>query len=509
MSGAVQEIQARAHDVGARKKNFAVFSISQVRDPIKWLVRAENVGVINPIILIDAADEVLQRHNNPIDCLPSAAIGPPWGSASQLYLYLRKKIRSNAQVNATDVEMVLAWLHSRPLDFHVRKRLLKVVLLLAMRGCLSRQLDRLLEHEVVEFEEMSLKHRFQVLRCYAYNGHWDKVSTRLEVMKAMATPFESLKLRNLEYLSGWIEGGWDHLEAERQFLALAPAGVAREFKSDVTPLYDAIRDRMRFMDIRSEGDNRSSLLSRIGQAIDSKEAFSCVRLGDREGYLFTECGYFSPGDVVACERHWWGERLEVAQRSKIVKEAKEAVANADLVGIPSIQRFIRDVSLKTDSLQDTLQFRGLVSVLMGIPSVVGASTMFTETYVNTGLFGDLGTISALARRADRLIIVASVKRERVPAILRAHGDFCYVTLPTHKNTDDSESYNKGDKKLPEVYERVIEDVEGVAKPGSLVLVAGGVIGKILVDRARAKGAVVIDLGHVIDEWIRGGGGNLR
>jgi hypothetical protein len=52
-----------------------------------------------------------------------------------------------------------------------------------------------------------------------------------------------------------------------------------------------------------------------------------------------------------------------------------------------------------------------------------------------------------------------------------------------------------------VYRSILNEIDQIVVPGDLVLVAGGIIGKIFLGRARAKGAVALDLGHVVDDWI--------
>jgi hypothetical protein len=61
-------------------------------------------------------------------------------------------------------------------------------------------------------------------------------------------------------------------------------------------------------------------------------------------------------------------------------------------------------------------------------------------------------------------------------------------------------YERGEDILPNIYPRIALELEEAVTPGTLVLMAGGLVGKILAGKARAKGGVVLDIGHVVDDW---------
>jgi hypothetical protein len=58
----------------------------------------------------------------------------------------------------------------------------------------------------------------------------------------------------------------------------------------------------------------------------------------------------------------------------------------------------------------------------------------------------------------------------------------------------------GDEAAPlcEIYPEIVERVRASSRPGTLVLVGAGIIGKILVDEARQCGAVALDVGSLLD-----------
>lgn len=62
--------------------------------------------------------------------------------------------------------------------------------------------------------------------------------------------------------------------------------------------------------------------------------------------------------------------------------------------------------------------------------------------------------------------------------------------------------------MPFIYDTILAGLDDVG-PGDLVLIAGGIVGKILLGHAKEHGAVALDIGSVIDDWVSGGQKSLR
>jgi hypothetical protein len=332
-------------------------------------------------------------------------------------------------------------------------------------------------------------------------GREDEAQHTLEEFEQQASDFELLKLSNAEYLEGRLVQGWDHHYAEQRFLQVAPRTLSREFEAHLKPAYDALRPRMELMNVRtcpSEAEHFRNLTLR---ALDEKKPFSMIRLSDGEGYLFPDRHHLHEADVANRERHWWGTELPTELRYTIISEARQAIAEADVVGIPAIYRFIRDHGESSQSLAQSLQGRGLLEVLAGVGGIVSPSAVITEDKVNVALFSDPTSLLSLIEAARKVIIVSSVVPENLPSIFRSSRRLETVTIPTHHKTMLNETYSKGSQILPFLYRSILNEIDQTVEPGNLVLVAGGIIGKIFLGHARAKGAVALDLGHVVDDWI--------
>ena len=54
---------------------------------------------------------------------------------------------------------------------------------------------------------------------------------------------------------------------------------------------------------------------------------------------------------------------------------------------------------------------------------------------------------------------------------------------------------------PDLLDRFYSEIDSKVQKGDLVLVAGGFIGKLLIARAQAKGAIALDIGAAVDYWL--------
>lgn len=489
-------------DEGAGRREFAIFSITHSRNPAEWLARAETLGILEPIDLIRSVDIMIRDRNPSIAGLFKGLAGPRWDSAAGLYTFLIKSEWINTELSLEEIDQIVDFIENSGYGKDIKKRLTFAVFPIVLASGDQKQLSSFIgPRSIASWEYLSFNRRAQVLRKLASIGCEDELRKRLQDLKETATPLEALKLRNIEFLSGWLKEDWSHSDAETSFISVSPAGVSKDFHELLAPSYDMLRPRMCFMEIRTNPEQRAELLDRIKMALIRKKEFSCIRLSDREGYLFYGSGFFNWTDVQNCENHWWGTEIAPELRAQIIVQAHDAIRSADVIGIPSVHRFIRDVSTKTHSLVMTLQMRGLVDVLTKVATVASPDAVFTEDKMNVGLLGDLDKVVELASFAQRLVIVTSVQDEYLPPSLRAHEDIHHIALPSHYKTHLNKKYVGNGNILPHVYTQLIKELESVSEPGTLVIVAGGLIGKILAGRARAKGAVAIDIGHVIDDWI--------
>jgi hypothetical protein len=296
-----------------------------------------------------------------------------------------------------------------------------------------------------------------------------------------------------------------HKEVEDEFLKKAPHGVSSDFAKNVIPCYKQFRDKMIYMDVKRSVTQKADILQVIKKKLIEKEPFSLIRLSDGEGYIFlNNSSYFNLDDAKNRERHWWGKEINPLSRREIVDLLYKSVKNADILGIPSIYRFLRDHTDNTKSLTQSLQGRGLLEVLNGLTKINIKNCIFTEDKVNTAIFKFKKNISDLANIAKRVVIISSAKKDALRESLGSSIDYEHIGIPTHYKTTLNKKYSSFERPLPFVYKEILSKIESLIQRGDLVLVAGGVIGKCFINHSKLNGGIAIDMGSAMDEIINAG-----
>jgi hypothetical protein len=484
-------------------EDFLEYTLTQVANPAEWLRMNEQAEAFSPRILIAALEAMFHSRRPALNAIFEGFRDWPSGSPVGTWVYLKRTEWGNFVVDPAELEAMSAFVYGYDDDHPTRYVLEHSLLTTILRSGTCDQLDQFwLGASLVKKEKLSINSKIEVLRkLRSTAGREAEAQNTLEEFERQASDFELLKFNNAEYLEGRLVQGWDHFHAEHRFLQFAPRTLAREFEAHLKPAYDALRPRMELMNVRTCPSEGEYFWKLAGRALEGKVPFSMVRLSDGEGYLFPDGHHFREADVANRERHWWGTELPTALRYEIIGEARQAIADADVVGIPAIYRFIRDHGESSRSLAQSLQGRGLLEVLAGVSGIVSSSALITEDKANVALFSDPATLLPLIEAARTVIIVSSVVPENLPLVLGSSNRLKTITIPTHHKTMLNDIYSKGSQILPFLYRSILNELDQIVAPGDLVLVAGGIIGKIFLGHARAKGAVALDLGHVVDDWI--------
>lgn len=291
----------------------------------------------------------------------------------------------------------------------------------------------------------------------------------------------------------------DHKSLEEKFAQLTHVELSREFRSVVSPAYDALRTNMTYINARVSAEERQALIDRISEALEKRESFSLVRLGDGEAYLVgSDDMPFSRADRMMRERHWWNRELEPSVSAYIRERGVAALETADVVGVPSIHRFFRDFSEKSTQLLGSTANRGVVTSLLGAAALLGEGVAIAEDRVHHLVFSP-AVLRQLLRIPDRVIVVSSLREE---VVRNGIGEFCkrleVIEIPTHAKTAQNPYFSDSIVSLPFVISDVEAHLRREIGAGDLVLISAGVAGKGLIGLAKKQGAIALDLGGQIE-----------
>ncbi len=300
-----------------------------------------------------------------------------------------------------------------------------------------------------------------------------------------------------------IRGGkiQSHADFMTRLPAVAPAHLKGEIGQRILPFFEAHSDQLTWMDCRFNSDVRSDFISLIAKKIIEKQPWSLIRLGDGESYAWQDGLPLEHAQTR--EYVWWGAKLEPDLRAKISEEIYQAIASADVLGIPSLYRFARDTRESLESYAGHRSISGLLRVLDGVSSLPSSHRQFTEDRIHQVCF-DLPTILDLAGQSKKVVVVSSVVGEAIGQVfseLSKKIPVVAIPVPTHTKTQGNALFTTSDKPLPFLYKAINEQVAKEVSPGSMVIVASGSIGKIFCETARQSGGVALDVGAMADYWV--------
>ena len=254
-----------------------------------------------------------------------------------------------------------------------------------------------------------------------------------------------------------------------------------------------------FMNIRFDPRERNRFMDIIRDRIASRAPLGLLRLGDGEAY-----GYSAPSipgieaatfesDARVRERMWWGAAVPAAVAERLRADFRAAVAEADIVGVPSIYRIIRDRGTPHTRFGSNSAQRGLATVLAELGSTIPIQgKIVTEERCHQILF-DRAAIGELMALARRVVIVSCWTPGQLD--LPPHDQLASIVVPAHSRVAGDAGAGGA---LFETFEAQMADMEPMCDPGTLVLVGAGFLGKVFIARARAKGAVALDVGVMLD-----------
>lgn len=255
---------------------------------------------------------------------------------------------------------------------------------------------------------------------------------------------------------------------------------------------------------------RRAFIVLVLNRLRERRPFSFVRLGDGEAACLpheSSLSLLATHDARDRERIWWGTPLDRHLRSRIYPRILRSIVDADCIGIPAVSRFLRELRLqREDRLENNLTGRGLRTVLhcaeswerLRSPDLV--QPLFTSCHLHQDLelwncYGELFAgagavvlVSCHEGLADRI-------RERFGVKVAGQ-----VLLPADRVTGAFVASKTDSRTLPAILESAIDELGDLPR-GRLVLVGAGLLGKLIIGEARARGGIALDIGSIFDHWL--------
>lgn len=223
----------------------------------------------------------------------------------------------------------------------------------------------------------------------------------------------------------------------------------------------------------------------ILRILSQEKPVSIIRSGDGERLVLESMNNFT--SYRKCVNEVMVRQLGYEPTMTEVQEIRDnliqAYNGADIIGIPD-HKNLDSLSSDWRFVEDTLD--------KYCPT---RSDNKCSTNVAYHMLED-GTFDKLLRDRDYLCYISCRQlEEKISSYFNIRRVYGYHLPPEMKFTSGYE----GDKYYPVIFNKAARWMEKCVQPGALLLVGGGVVGKIYCNWWRDKGGVAIDIGSVFDE----------
>lgn len=256
---------------------------------------------------------------------------------------------------------------------------------------------------------------------------------------------------------------------------------------------------------------RDDILARL----DSGTPFSMLRLGDGEVYAF-DPDYVPretlEADRVRRETIWWGQTIDDPLRARLRQQVQSALLRADMLGVPSIFRLLRDLPRLLRSMRGPISAwpataRAHRILFAELDRLVREGRLdwsrkaLLDDRCHQELFNPEGLPAFLVPDRPR-VLVNCFTREQVNRGLGYPFFTHELRLPPHAKVrhhvlDDALTHSV----TPHMLDDLLAGIDALAKDGAVFFVAGGLVGKALIGRAAEQGATALDIGAAADYWV--------
>jgi hypothetical protein len=254
-------------------------------------------------------------------------------------------------------------------------------------------------------------------------------------------------------------------------------------------------------------DTCAEVEARIFQAIDRKDPFSLVRLGDGEGAWFKlsatdESSY--PWLYSSNRREFlriWFNDDTIHDRQSFHDMAVlmlDDLQTTDVLGIPYSLRINHEYQIGSS--------RGIPSVRNILRWLDSTPRQANQRFCSQDIHLELqhsGFFHRLFSKTCQWGVISC--HPGLPALIQARTgaviQFSHL-VPEEKGSIGvlgSNSVRRGH--FPMIYEEIISDLRSVSQQGRVWLVAAGILGKRYCAEIRAQGGVALDVGSIVDGWL--------
>ncbi|MEL7152194.1 MAG: hypothetical protein AAFN51_00030 [Pseudomonadota bacterium] len=270
-----------------------------------------------------------------------------------------------------------------------------------------------------------------------------------------------------------------------------------------------------FPDTRVSKREQEALAQLLATRLAEPEPFSMIRLGDGEAYAF-DPDYITEQtqeeDRATREAIWWSSRLEPEKRRALQAGVQEAISGADMLGIPSIWRLLRDLPRQMatmrgpiESWSATARAHFILQEELDRMATTGRLDWSQKILLDDRCHQTLFTRSGVERllvSGRPSVLVSCFEKSQINA---AFGNPLFdqaIRLPPHSKVRDRVPDDAiAHARMPDMMDDLTEQIDQHARQGAVFFVAGGLAGKVLLNQVKLSGGAGLDVGAAADYWM--------
>lgn len=246
-----------------------------------------------------------------------------------------------------------------------------------------------------------------------------------------------------------------------------------------------------------------AVYERVMKALDAKEPFSLIRMGDGEGCCLRlsfedELRYkrLYAAARLELEAMWFGPDFDTTKTGfrSLLEGFPAVITDSDIVGIP---------------YQSWLEHEYRISSLRGVPTLVNILRFVRnldkpQTLCSQQIHLDLhngGYMEKIIRHAQDVSVISCLAE--LPGLLTSRfglSSVDFYKIPGEKGSSAALGQDAvTGVHFPEAFVEICTRLERPHR-GRLFLIAGGILGKFYADVIRRNGGVALDIGSLADGW---------
>ncbi|WP_162989540.1 hypothetical protein [Comamonas sp. lk] len=255
-----------------------------------------------------------------------------------------------------------------------------------------------------------------------------------------------------------------------------------EFRRDVSNAWEDFERALVCKVVSQNMLSTQEFIEGVSKSIEKKKPYSFIRVNHCENRLLGYGVSYSQEEAEITYQIQFGYNLEKNDTSAISHMLRGAVADADSIGLPTLKKLS---SNKLHILENSTYFH-----------LRYFNCYLKKSYTSVNIHYELGRALEFKRLLCQVNKIYAITCRNLAKLESSLGrEVEVIKIPAEYVYSENSS---NQKHYPDIFFQVLNRISKSIKPGDLVLVGAGILGKIYCNEVKKAGGVAIDLGSLFD-----------